>query len=191
MDQNESSSGMMIAIIIGGAVLVLVLVVIIFGAGFFFLERGAPVAGPAPILTPVPGPPSELEIGGKTFNQWLAQLQSADAIERLEAVRFVQSFGDKYAVVVPAFVDVLKKSDDVELKQQILRGLGAMGKEADAAVPDLIAMLEAKSSELRLEAAQALGNIGANEATPALTKLLQDENPQDRDAATLALKRTK
>jgi HEAT repeat protein len=65
----------------------------------------------------------------------------------------------------------------------------ALGRVGHAAMPGLIARLEAADAELRQVAASVLGAIGDRRALPALTARLADVDPNVRTAAADALGR--
>jgi len=59
----------------------------------------------------------------------------------------------------------------------------------ETAIAELLPMLEDTAWEVRLQAARALGTLGAVEHMPKLIALLRDPNQEVRDAAHAALDR--
>ena len=67
--------------------------------------------------------------------------------------------------------------------------LGKFGPEAQAAVPDLVAVLKDENRIVRMGAAYALGEIGSTEAVSRLREAGKDSEKEVRVAANTALKR--
>ncbi len=82
-----------------------------------------------------------------------------------------------------------KAMGDLTYFQHAVEVLGEMGPDAAPAVDRLIEALGERDPDDRVSAALALGRIGApaTKAEPALRKLLEDEEPQVREAAQSAL----
>src|SRR5437660_1030689 len=83
------------------------------------------------------------------------------------------------------------QDSDPKVRAEAARGLAAIGKKSEKAVPDLIKALKDPQLDVRLNAAGALGEIGADAqpAVPALTKALKDPSADVRDTAAEALKK--
>jgi HEAT repeat protein len=88
---------------------------------------------------------------------------------------------------VPGLVDVLQD------KNQFLRfeASNRLTRIGEPAVPALLGALKSTSKDQRLMAAYTLGQLGAQKAVPALTRLSQDasEDGSVRQAAAEALKK--
>src|SRR5437868_2193319 len=71
---------------------------------------------------------------------------------------------------------------DPQVRAQAARSLGALGKNSEAAVPDLIGALKDSDAKVRADAAEALWSLGsrARDAIPALTAALGDKAPAVR-----------
>ena len=92
---------------------------------------------------------------------------------------------------IPNLIVNLHDKND-EVREFSVIAIGEIGPSAKDAVPALIeAFLNDEDSWIRSEAKEALGYIGpaAKEAIPALNKLLDDENPDVREAAKEAIKK--
>jgi HEAT repeat protein len=78
---------------------------------------------------------------------------------------------------------------DPKVRAQAARSLGALGKNSEAAVPDLIDALKDADEKVRADAAEALWNLGpcAKGAVPALAAALKDRAPAVRLNAAGAL----
>ena len=85
---------------------------------------------------------------------------------------------------------LIAEIDGYDNPMEALRSIGVMGKQARAALPALVKCLGHEDSELRMLAADALGEIGDNSGTVVdeLRKLLQDPEPDVRESAATALK---
>ena len=81
----------------------------------------------------------------------------------------------------------LLSSDDGATRQDARASLTAMGQ---AAVKPLAELLESSDSQLRWEAAKALGEIKGPDAVRALVKVLDDNNRDVRWLATAGLMRS-
>jgi HEAT repeat protein len=76
-------------------------------------------------------------------------------------------------------------TDDIEIKAGAIY---AMGRNCDPAwLATLMAELNSSEAEIRYEAANACGELGAEEAVPHILKLIKDEDCQVQEAAIEAL----
>ncbi len=82
---------------------------------------------------------------------------------------------------------VALKDPDAEVRAQACATLGEFQKNAEPAIPHLLAACGDKSDMVPKAAAEALGKLGAP-ALPALTTALQDPNPIVRRSAAVAIK---
>jgi len=94
---------------------------------------------------------------------------------------------------VQALTDALS-DHDVYVRLLAVEGLAIIGSSAAAAAPRVAALLQDRSSDVRVRAmaARALGNMGetvADVAVPALENALNDKDASVRAVATEALKR--
>jgi HEAT repeat protein len=90
---------------------------------------------------------------------------------------------------VDSLVKTLKEDKDPNMRYWAADSLGKFGREAQTAVPDLIAALKDENKNVRMGAAYALGEIGSMEAMSSLREVSKDSEKEVRDAATTALKR--
>jgi HEAT repeat protein len=90
---------------------------------------------------------------------------------------------------VPSLVKTLKEDKDPNMRYWAANSLGKFGPEAQAAVPDLVAVLKDENKIVRMGAAYALGEIGSTEAVSSLREAGKDSEKEVRDAANTALKR--
>jgi HEAT repeat protein len=81
------------------------------------------------------------------------------------------------ADAVPELVNALERSDEVAFQGLAIHSLGQIGREADAAVPAIIALSSHADPSIRYHAVQALGRIQGDEhaSIDALEKRLGDE----------------
>jgi HEAT repeat protein len=147
------------------------------------------------------------EIGGKTLEQWIAEISSKDPSKQENAIRTVMLFGPVRALkAVPALLKELKSHSityplDVSVRTNACIALGAiLGanlKDADSkhiseAVTILKRMVHDPQDIVKYRAAQALGQLGpeANSLVPDLIQALRDPNNwETRQAAAMALGR--
>jgi HEAT repeat protein len=86
---------------------------------------------------------------------------------------------------VKEFIEQAYHTDDVKLKTSAIY---AMGRNCDFMwLTTLVTELNSSESEIRYEAANACGELGAEEAVPHLLKLIEDEDHQVQEAAIAAL----
>ena len=86
---------------------------------------------------------------------------------------------------VKEFIEEAYHSNDVELKAS---AICAMGRNCDSRwLTTLLAELSSNEAGIRYEAANACGELGANEAVPYLIRLVRDEDAQVQEAAIKAL----
>jgi HEAT repeat protein len=86
---------------------------------------------------------------------------------------------------VKELIEQAYHTDDVKLKSSAIY---AMGRNCDSAwLTTLITELNNNEAEIRYEAANACGELGAGEAVPHLLKLIKDEDHQVQEAAIKAL----
>ena len=85
----------------------------------------------------------------------------------------------------------LLKYNDPKIRQATVSVLGMMGRKAESAVPEMIALLDDPEKDVRLETAQSLRLMGpaAKAAIPALTKKLSDPDARVRKATVENLTR--
>ena len=86
---------------------------------------------------------------------------------------------------VKELIEQAYHTDDVKLKASAIY---AMGRNCDSAwLTTLMTALNSNEAEIRYEAANACGELGAEEAVPHLLKLIKDEDCQVQEAAIKAL----
>ncbi|MBC8275811.1 MAG: HEAT repeat domain-containing protein [Chloroflexi bacterium] len=86
---------------------------------------------------------------------------------------------------VKELIEQAYHTDDVKLKASAIY---AMGRNCDFAwLTTLVTELNSNEAEIRYEAANACGELGAEEAVPHLLKLIKDEDRQVQEAAIEAL----
>ena len=105
---------------------------------------------------------------GKSTADWIEQLQSKDAAQRLHAVKALADRG-KEAVVVPALALALR-DQDAFVRRDAAHALGRIGPEARPATPALVAALKDKNLGVRQAAAKALKQIDPDAAARVKVK---------------------
>jgi HEAT repeat protein len=131
-------------------------------------------------------PPAE---GAKLVPDIAAQLEQPD----LDLRRMTAMTLDRYGAYAKAAIPALRKSifaDDPDMRKAAIAALAGMGTDiTQSAIPDLIRALGDDTDTVRRAAADALGRYGpaARDAVPALTKMQQSDDAEDRKAATYAV----
>lgn len=107
--------------------------------------------------------------------------------ERSTAYRACYILGERREkIAVKPLVDLLNKTDDHFLMEEIVGALGKIGDER--AVPFLIKMLNSRSFLVRGKVAAVLGNFdGQEEVIEALKRAARDYSLYVREAATISL----
>ncbi|MBM3890020.1 MAG: HEAT repeat domain-containing protein, partial [Verrucomicrobia bacterium] len=116
----------------------------------------------------------------KTLTQ---QLQSERPLDRIKAARALGETRN-----VEAVAPLVKCLSDANAGVQMTAG-AALVKIGQPAVQPLIQCLSSANKDCRLTAARSLGDIGDRSAAEPLAKLLSDEDPSVRSAASLALEK--
>jgi HEAT repeat protein len=141
--------------------------------------------GPAPAQTGsserTSRPPSE--IGGKTLEQWIAEIKHHDPGVRQNAMRAVPFFGEPAKKAVPALLIILKDTD-ASCRVHAALSLSALadyvsGDEAQKAVQILSERVDNDPQAIvRLHTVMALGSFGPKAVTaiPSLVHRLHDPN---------------
>jgi HEAT repeat protein len=106
---------------------------------------------------------------GKGTADWLAELESDDASQRLHAIHALQERLSEAEVVVPALTKALH-DPDVYVRRDAARGLARFGDAARAAVPQLQQALRDREPSVRRAARQALERIDPQALPPQLRK---------------------
>jgi HEAT repeat protein len=141
--------------------------------------------GVALAVLPSPVSAAEPAARGKPLSTWIAALQGTDARAREEALLALAELGPAAKGAAPDIAPLLK--DDrplIRVRAALALWIIAADKEV---VPVLTAALSGKDRAARVEAAQALGDVGsaAAEAVPALLGALTGDD-RKLDAAVEA-----
>jgi HEAT repeat protein len=109
----------------------------------------------------------------------------SDANARISAARALGKIASAPEDSVPALMALWTASDRYtrSVAEQAVASFG------QAAVPALIAGLEDRAMEIRVNAARHLGELRASEAVPQLVRALQDPDPSVQAGSALALER--
>jgi hypothetical protein len=125
------------------------------------------------------GSDTQVEVGGKTLQQWMSQLKSNDPSVRAEAIINIVQFGDPARIAVPAIVE---RTRDPEVSPRCkavlaLKYLAVEEKDVPKVVDALARrILDDGQAIVRYEAAVALGRYtdSAKPAIPALLHGMED-----------------
>ena len=101
--------------------------------------------------------------GGKSTGEWIEQLQSKNAAERLHAVNALSKRGREADVVAPALAGALK-DEDAFVRRDAAQALGELGAGAKPAFPALLVAARDKNAGVRQKAVEALKRIDVEAA---------------------------
>lgn len=121
----------------------------------------------------------------------IALLRSPSLDDRYLALGNLQTLGADGQDAVGELRIMLKAAKDDDLAAEIAKTLGGMGPAAEAAVPELAALLTRTAMWPRYAAIEALGRMGgaAVPLLPRLTPLTKDPNRDVAAAAREAVRR--
>jgi HEAT repeat protein len=127
-------------------------------------------------------PQREPSYDGKPLSHWESMAASENREDRTAAAKTLGEIGPD------GLAGLTKLLRDRDNQTKAMAGL-AVARMGAKAVPRLIELLQSPDDGTRLGAALALRHVdpGAQPAVPALTELLQDENPNVRRAAAQTL----
>lgn len=120
------------------------------------------------------------------------------AVEKLEEVAqkpapkevkksVVKALGKKgKAKSIRPLMDIISKVDDSDVKAEAIRALGET-KRNEAVTPLMVFYTEEADAKLQIDIINALANIGTIGSIEFLIKALEEQNPQIRSCAALAL----
>ena len=102
------------------------------------------------------------------LSELIDNLSSDDMLVRLVSIRALSEYGPEAAVAVPSLVLNLYE-DPSDIRRAAAIELGLIGPDASEAVQELIEVLEKDDAyQVRVSAAEALGEIGSQIAVPFL-----------------------
>jgi len=115
-----------------------------------------------------------------------ALLQSDERDLQIAALKAIQQCGPSAVTALPELLEFGEAAPDTSLRDEAFLTAGHLG---EAAVDDLISLLDAKQAESRRRAAMAISRMGAagESAAPALQHALQDPDATVRFWAIRAL----
>ncbi len=151
------------------------------------------VSGCAALLCAIPAPltAQDGQFGGRTAEEWIAQVESEDPDARRQALYALGRIGPSAA---PAALDAVTVAVD-DIKQEVrwyaVDTLGSFGEAAAPATPTIVAGVRDPANDrfFALAAFRTLGKIGpaAREAKPLLTEAMENSDAAYRAAAAAAL----
>ena len=150
---------------------------------------------------PIPNARSyPMEIGGRTLEEWIRDIDSSDPSVRAHAIQIIVEFGPSVRKALPAITRQVKRLNDLSPQAYAIIALAELvpmtppsanpDKWTTDAINALILELENPESVIRFRAATALGYIGppARNAVNMLIPRLLDRNSWEiRKAACFAL----
>jgi HEAT repeat protein len=127
-------------------------------------------------------------------------LSDAHPLVRMNAARTLLNLGLASRPAIPELTEAMKKVEnegilypfDISIQEVATVAIGRATGGTDDAVQMLMETLEGSGSErMRRAAARALGEVGANArpAVPRLQTLLDDDDPEMRETARVALRK--
>ena len=96
--------------------------------------------------------------GDRPTADWVDQLRSKDATQRLHAIKALQNKRAEAATIVPVLSGALRDEDPF-VRRDAARALGNFGPEARPAVPALLPLLRDRNAGVRKATATALAVI--------------------------------
>jgi hypothetical protein len=112
-----------------------------------------------------------------TFRQALVYMKSQSSDERILGMGAMLNYPDKSQEALPIIVENLYYQENSDVRSAAARVLGELGPLATAAVSDLLTVMQSdSSSDVRIDIAISLGNIGDRRAVPALASNLEKDN---------------
>ncbi|MBX7103956.1 MAG: HEAT repeat domain-containing protein [Gemmataceae bacterium] len=143
-----------------------------------------------------PTPTASPEIGGKSLDQWIKDIEDKDPSVREHAIKMVAMLGPQARKAVPALIRQMRTPNDLSPMTNAAIAIGLIlpddPKHQKEAVAGLMQLLGSSQGIIRLQAATALGNIGppARNAVPLLVGMTRDQFSWEiRKAAAYALGR--
>jgi hypothetical protein len=157
------------------------------GVGAGGAAAAAPDAGgkvPA-VAVGTPGNQGPSEVGGKSIDAWIKEIEHPDPSVRERAIRIVPYFGQKAKKAIPVLTREVLRVNDYSPQANAIYALGVIAPLLDpekdkvqlqSVVTALIRALDNSQAIIRLRASVALGNIGppARAAVPALGKQIHN-----------------
>jgi HEAT repeat protein len=124
--------------------------------------------------------------GPEPIQVFIEMLKRSDPPSKRTAAQALANMRSQNPDAVPLLIPMLK---DDWMDCEAASALSVIGPEAQAAVPDLIALLKRRTGWPRYLAAEALGNIGpeAKAALPALREAMKDPAPLVQAGACVAV----
>jgi hypothetical protein len=108
---------------------------------------------------PDPHDGADPRVGDKRLSAWIKDLRSADRDTVIRASTMISHVGAAAEPAVPAFIGLLDRHDDEYLRWVGVVGLGDVGRTALPGIPHLVKALDDQSDDVRLSAAESLGQI--------------------------------
>lgn len=136
------------------------------------------------------------EIGGKTLDQLIKEIEDRDPSVREHAIKMVAMLGPQAKRAAPALIRQMRAPNDLSPMTNAAIAIGLIlpddPKHQKDAISALMELLGSSQGIIRLQAATSLGNIGppARSATGRLTGMIRDQFSWEiRKAAAYALGR--
>lgn len=96
--------------------------------------------------------------GKRSTADWIAKLKSPEPLTRIQAVHTLLERKGEAEQVVPALIEALQ-DENVYVRRDAARALGAFGEQAKSAIPALQAAQRDQEASVRSAAATALERI--------------------------------
>jgi HEAT repeat protein len=136
------------------------------------------------------------EIGGKSLDQWIKDVEDRDPSVREQAIKMVAMLGPQAKRAAPALIRQMQPPNDLSPMTNAAIAIGLVlpddPKHQKEAITSLISLLGSSQGIVRFQAATSLGHFGppARAAIPRLTPLTRDQFSWEiRRAASYALGR--
>jgi hypothetical protein len=138
--------------------------------------------------------PHRAEVSKALMLQLMKALKDPSLEIRFAAVTVISRCGERRADAVPALLQALERPGELDEDQEFYRIavifiLGRIGKPAEAAIPQLVALLDEENLAVRQHSALAIWRISHNPelVVPPLTKMLEGPDASERHLAATVL----
>ena len=125
------------------------------------------------------------KIDGKSLTDWIRQLRSDKALDRLDAAQSIGEMGPEAVAAAQVPLARALRDPDPIVRVAAIRTIGSIGPRAIPVMPAIVRALKDKDPSVRMYAAAAMGMIGPK-ASIASRRLAAAEKDDDADVRAAA-----